>query len=204
MRPFRVFAVAFLMFFGVYILYFNLVMALNVVGGSSHLTPFLGFYAVYNERWTSDYYFGFQSIIDILDAIPEIFTFGNFLQAFEKFVATLFPLSDLLDEFSHFGVGGDSIFKLLQSIGRLFTIFFDILISPFKMLVSFIELNILLFKSIIQGLQFIDTIVNGRYNTPMQDWFSPLENYFTNNPISSGSTAPYGTLSVSSGVVVFH
>lgn len=208
MTIFKRFAEVFLIFFGVYILYFNLVMALNVVGSDSHITPFLGFYAVDNTRWTSDYYFGFDSIMNTIRAIPSAFQFDNFLALFSKFVDTLSPLSSLFDDFSKLSTptSGWDVWSMLQTFFNFFSIIFDIILAPFKMLVAFIELNIALFQSIIEALQFIWAIISGKYNSPVDGWTSPLENYFSNSGYNphSGDIPPVASVGVSGGVVTVY
>ena len=206
MRVFKDFAGAFFVFFGVFILYFNLVMALNVVGSSNHITPFLGLYALDNTRWTDQYYFGWDSIWSIIDDLPTAFQFDNFLSKFETFVQTLNPLGELLGGFTYDAGGYSNIVEqILNAIKVLFTGLFSILTAPFQMLVAFIELNVYLFQTIIEGLTFIYHILDGRYNTPMNGWDSPLGAYMTNTPLphtSNGVSVPQViSVGVSGGVV---
>lgn len=208
MAIFKRFGEVFLIFFGVYILYFNLVMAINVVGSDSpFVTPFLGLYAVDNSRWTSDYYFGFESIYRIIKSIPSIFQYNNFLESFRKFVNTLAPLESVLTDLkSSFPSSATDILGLLKVFFNIFKVFFDILISPFTMLINFLKLQVDLFQSIIQVLDFIHNVLNGNYNMPISDWSSPLENYFENIPYYNGGNAvpPVASVEVSGGVVVVH
>lgn len=206
MRVFKDFAGAFFVFFGVFILYFNLVMALNVVGSSNHITPFLGLYALDNTRWTDQYYFGWDSIWSIIDDLPTAFQFDNFLSKFETFVQTLNPLGELLGGFTYDAGGYSNIVEqILNAIKVLFIGLFSILTAPFQMLVAFIELNVYLFQTIIEGLTFIYHILDGRYNTPMNGWDSPLGAYMTNTPLphtSNGVSVPQViSVGVSGGVV---
>lgn len=206
MRVFKDFAGAFFVFFGAFILYFNLVMALNVVGGSNHITPFLGLYALDNTRWTDQYYFGWDSIWGIIDDLPSAFQFDNFLLKFETFVKTLNPLGELLGGFTvDAGSYSNVVDQILNAIKVLFTGLFSILTAPFRMLVAFIELNVYLFQTIIEALNFIYHILDGHYNTPIDGWDSPLGGYMTNTPLphtSNGvSTPQVASVVVSGGVV---
>ena len=210
MTLFKRFGEVFLVFFGVFILYFNLVMALNVTGGNDHITPFLGLFSTNGNRWSSDYYFGFNSIWGIINDIPSAFQFDNFLSLFSKFADTLGKQGIIgsLEKFINMGkqTSSNNVLQLLQVFFTFFQVIIDILISPFKMLIAFIELNIALFDSILQALKFIQSIIEGKYNQEVSGWSSPLEDYFGNsgyNPNISGATAPHGEVSVSGGVVVF-
>lgn len=205
MRLFKSFGGAFLLFFGVFLLYFNLVMALNVVGSGNHITPFLGLFVADNTKWTSDYYFGWDSIWNVLRDMPKILQYDDLLDKFDKFVNTLMPFKDNLLELENAWSFSGSIWEVVKALFSIFQIFFRILISPFEMLVAFIELNVELFMTILDTLTFIKDILNGRYNTPMSGWDSPLVNYFQNTPLphtSNGVSVPQVASVVVSGGVV--
>ena len=192
MRFVHALAISVLVIFGVYILYFNLVMALNVVGSSNHLTPFLGLFVLDNTRWTSDYYFGFNSIRYALDDLPSVVRFDYTLEMFEQFVDSLTGFSDTLDKISNFNYfsGDGSLWDTLVAIGNLVwdigSIFFSILTAPFRMLIAFITLNIEIFTTIIDVLVYIWGILNGTYNLPIDNWSSPLSGQATTNVTTTG------------------
>lgn len=199
MKLIHAFGVAFLIFFGVFILYFNLVMALNVVGSNNHITPFLGLFVLDNSRWTSDYYFGFASIFGngddikgILKDLPSAIRFDYTLKMFTDFVESLSGFKKTMDDITNLNYfsGGGSFIEQLQQLGNLLfglgKIFFGILTSPFRALIAFITLNIELLWTIIDVLQFIWAILNGTYNIPMDNWSSPLEGQVNSNVTTTG------------------
>jgi len=189
MKVIHYFAIAVLSIFGVYLLYFNLVMALNVVGSSNHVTPFLGLFVLNNERWTSDYYFGFDSIRKILNDLPTAIRFDYTLTMMENFVESLTGFSGVLQELQNntaFVGQANSFWDTITQIGNLLfnfgKLFFQIMISPFKALIAFITINVQIFLTIIDCLTFIWRILNGTYNLPISGWITPLEDIKNTNP----------------------
>lgn len=185
MRLFEAFAKSFLIFFGIFILYFNLFMAMDIVGtGDGHITPFLGLYAISDTTWGSDYYFGFSSIMQILDDLPKQLNFANFLNDFEEFVKTLTPVSNWLNNGWKSDISTTNPLEIFGSIFTdFFTIWFDLLSAPFQMLYHFILLNIHLFQTLIELFNFVWRMINGNYNLP----------------IDSAISSPFGILTSTSG-----
>lgn len=185
MRLFESFAKAFLIFFGVFILYFNLFMAMDIVGqGSGHLSPFLGLYSVDDTRWGSDYYFGFSSIMQILGDLPKQLNFANFLEDFKEFVGSLNVFGDFLYDYKAPDLIDSNFWEILGNM--LYVVFgawFNIIIAPFKMLYHFIVLNVHLFQTLIELFNFVWSMINGKYNTP----------------IDSAISSPFGILTSTSG-----
>lgn len=214
MRIFKAFGSAFLVFLGVYLLYFNLVMALNVVGEGQYITPFVGLFSASGDKWTDGFYIGFSTFFGdsqnnvggVFTDFPRLLEFNNLLDSFVDFVDSFTNFKGVLQGFNYNLVGSSAWEQLLQVFYSIFRLWTEILIAPFKMIISFITLFAKVFQTIIELLKYIKDILGGKYNTPISGWSSPLENYFGNsgyNPNISGATAPHGEVSVSGGIVVF-
>ena len=100
MGIYRKFGIAVLIFFGMFFLYFNLCLVLNI-------TPFPGFLIPDSaNHWNSDYYFGFESVLRAFDEFPDLYLTDiagdNGSDGYlENFINSLFNVANIFEDFDY-------------------------------------------------------------------------------------------------------
>ena len=157
--PFSAFAKGFLIFFGVFILYFNFCLVLNI-------TPFPGFLIPnYYNHWNSDYYFGFSSIVTAINNFPQVFGLQNMQSNLETFMDSIGGWATTFRQMDAF-INSGNIVNLLFAIG-------NVILAPLTSLIALIKIIVTILASIIQLFIYVTQIVSGNYNLPV--WGSGLD-----------------------------
>ena len=93
MKVFHAFLVSFMALFGVFLLYFNFCLATNT-------EPFPTLFVPNSvNHWNVDYYFGFMSVMNIIDDLPSSFSLANFNHNLDLFEGSLGGLSSTFENF---------------------------------------------------------------------------------------------------------
>lgn len=155
------FAIAFLIFFGVFLLYFNFCLVLNI-------TPFPGFLVPSTQNhWNSDYYFGFQSILSAFDDFPQSVFLNNMDNNLQMFINSLGNVANIFHDFDEF-VNSGNVFNLLLA-------FFNLVTAPIQAIMYFLIITITILEQIIEFIVYAYKIVSGWYNLPVAPFNTPID-----------------------------
>lgn len=149
MNLFKSFGIGVLSLFLIYILFFNLLMAMNI-------NPFPGFVFPANSvYWNDNYYFGFHSIYAILDGFPRGLSIGMVGKNLANFIESLTGLKETLE-------------KLMNAEGidivAIFTFIFNLFIAPLRALVALLAVTIEVFTTIFEIIIYFIQIITGQFN----------------------------------------
>lgn len=154
------FGIAFLTFFGMFLLYFNLCLVWNI-------QPFPNFFNGSRTMWSSDYYFGFESIMEMIHQFPTDLYISEFNENLGDFADSLGTLRDTLRNFSTFIEDGD-FFALLKVLVNLFT-------APIQAIYYFLVTTINITITIIELIVYVVRLFRGDFNIPMSVWSNTLD-----------------------------
>ena len=158
MRVFRAFLVSFLSLFGVFLLYFNFCLATST-------EPFPTLFVPNSlNNWNNNYYFGFMSIMNIIDDIPTTLTLSNFNHNLDLFEGSLGGLSSTFENFGEW-VNTGNMLSLVFGI-------FSVLTAPIQAIFYFLLINIIMFEQLIEIINLIFKLVSGYYNINIADTWS--------------------------------
>lgn len=165
------FSVGFLMFFGVFLLYFNFCLAFNI-------NPFPGFLIPSQvNNWNDGYYFGFSSIMQAINDFPNqtyiYYQPNGTTGEIEQALGFSFGMGNILEDFMNSMGSIAKIFGDMDafvSTGDIFAFFrmiFDIFTAPLQAIFYFLKLTIELVWLLLNLIGYFTKIISGYYNIPM-------------------------------------